>query len=306
MRSGVLANKRASGEPKQDVAWPITMLIARFETNRDDSVWIATCVAGTLNILKLSCVTCFRWAWIVTRMACTVNDSSNELVLLSVGLEVQKRICNPGNSERSNVVRVHHNGRRASRREHRQYGMDLRVHGVHAGRLVGLGKRRNNEFAHRRLRSVGPGRPRGKHVPVEQVAEEVGEVERFPSWGFLAQNPVLGSVPFACDPTSLPCGSWNVTPAAIKSPGKEKQREKTKHRATAAQKHQAPAEQQPPAGDTRKAGTTTTFTHFCPAFALLGSRVGAPFICCSVVGSAPRENLKPEAFARSWGRRPFK
>ena len=83
-----------------------------------------------------------------------IERLEHELVLLSVGLEVQKKICNPGNSERSNVVRVHHNGRRASRREHIQYGMDFRVHGVHAGRLVGLGKRRSNEFAHRSLRSL--------------------------------------------------------------------------------------------------------------------------------------------------------
>ena len=96
-------------------------------------------------------------------------------------------------------------------------------------------------------------------------------------------------MPFARDPTSLPSGSWNVTPAAA-SIGLwvvARKRKKRKQRATADKKHQVPAEQQPQAGNTRKAGTTTTFTHFCLLFALARFLGSAPFLCGSVLGSAP-------------------
>ena len=87
--------------------------------------------------------------------------------------------------------------------------------------------------------------------------------------------PVLGSVPCACDPASLPCGSWNVTPAAIMSTGKEKKREKTntepqQHRSTRPQ--QSNSHQQATHEKRARQQRLPTFV---------------PRLLCSVLGSAP-------------------
>ena len=67
---------------------------------------------------------------------------------------------------------------------------------------MGHGMRRNNEFNLRREKS-----------PMTSAKRKAKSTAYF-SGGTCHNSPVLGTVPFACDPTSLSHGSWNVTPAA--------------------------------------------------------------------------------------------
>ena len=101
----------------------------------------------------------------------------------------------------------------------------------------------------------------------------------------------------AFDPTSLPSGSWNVTPAANGKKQKEKEKEnRQKHAGTEQKKKNQRHEpgKETPSGPTRTGRTPDTKTVSLFVFVSDGCGVGA---LCSVLGSAPEGSaLNPPPF----------
>ena len=88
----------------------------------------------------------------------------------------------------------------------------------------------------------------------------------------------------AFDPTSLPSGSWNVTPAANGKKQKEKEKTDRKHAGTRKKNQRPEPRKETPAGPTWTGGKPETKAVSLFAFVSAGSDVGA---LRSVLGSAP-------------------
>ena len=131
-----------------------------------------------------------------------------------------------------------------------------------------------------------------KRVEVQKIGVRRGIPEKAGSWVGASTGSWVGARAF--DPTSLPSGSWNVTPAANGKKQKEKEKNRQKHAGTGKKNQRHEPWKETPAGPTRTGRTPDTKTVSLFVFVSDGCGVGA---LCSVLGSAPEGSaLNPPPF----------